>query len=67
LSDFAKNFLDNFKKYNLVELKSQSNLMDVTNEYPDSYFEYYSKNLTLYFFPTKNYNQVKEIFEIESD
>lgn len=67
LSDYLNNFLNKFDLYNLVKLNSHSNLLDVTSEYPDDYFEYYSKNLTLYFFPTKNYNEVKEIFEIESD
>jgi hypothetical protein len=41
--------------------------MDITSEYPDNYFEFYDSNLTIYFFPTKNYNEVREIFEIESD
>lgn len=67
LSDFAKTFLTKFIKYNLIELKSHSSLMDITSEYPDNYFEFYDSNLTIYFFPTKNYNEVREIFEIESD
>jgi hypothetical protein len=67
MSLYSSEILKKFYKYNLVELKLHSNLMDVTNEYPDEYFEYYNSNFTLLFFPTKSYNDVKEIFEIESD
>jgi len=38
----------------------------LTDEYPDNYFEYYSKDLTLYLFPTKNYNDIKGIFNVLS-
>jgi len=66
-SDYFKTFLKNFSKYNLTSLDITSPLMDVTNEYPDKYFEYYSPELTIYNFPTKNYDEVREIFEIESN
>lgn len=66
-SDYFKSFLKNFSNYNLTSLDITSPLMDVTNEYPDKYFEYYSPELTIYSFPTKNYDEVKEIFEIESN
>jgi len=71
MSKYSKEFLNifynKFGKKVFTNLKEHSSLMDVTSEYPDKYFEFYSPNLTLYFFPTKNYNEVKEIFEIESD
>ena len=66
-SDYFKSFLKNFSIYNLTSLDNDSPLMDVTDEYPDKYFEYYSPELTIYSFPTKNYDEVKEIFEIESN
>ena len=66
-SDYFKSFLKNFSNYNLTSLDNDSPLMDVTNEYPDKYFEYYSTELTIYSFPTKNYDEVREVFEIESN
>jgi len=66
-SDYFKSFLKNFSIYNLTSLDNDSPLMDVTDEYPDKYFEYYSPELTIYNFPTKNYNEVREVFEIESN
>jgi len=44
-----------------------SNLFDLTDEYPDNYFEYYSKDLVLYFFPTKTYNELVDIFSVLDD
>lgn len=71
MSDFSNEFLEKFfNKYwknTFVELKENLNLMEITNEYPDKYFEFYNDKLTVYFFPTKKYNEVREIFEIESD
>jgi hypothetical protein len=48
-------------------LELNSNLFDITDEYPDNYFEYYSKDLTLYLFPTKTYKEVYDIFSILKD
>lgn len=67
LTNYFKKFLKNFEKYNLVNLKSNYSLMGVTTEYPDDYFHYYSPELSIFLFTTKTYNEVKEIFEIESD
>ena len=59
--------LNLFSIYKLNKLEINSNLFDLTDEYPDNYFEYYSKDLTLYLFPTKNYNDLLDIFTILSD
>lgn len=59
-----QNILSLFSKYDLKKIELNSNLFDLTNEYPDDYFEYYSKDLTLYFFPTKKYNEVYDIFHV---
>lgn len=59
-----ENFLGAFSGYTLKELESQSSLFGITTEYPDAYYEYYSPELTLYIFPTKNYEEVLEIFEV---
>lgn len=62
-----KNYTDIIKKFSSYDLKLldiNTNLFDLTNEYPDEYFEYYSRDLTLYFFTTKKYNDVLDIFEI---
>jgi len=53
-----------FSIYKLKKLEVNSNLFDITDEYPDNYFEYYSKDLTLYLFPTKNYNDLLDIFSV---
>ncbi|MDR0771524.1 MAG: hypothetical protein LBF15_00115, partial [Candidatus Peribacteria bacterium] len=59
-----KDILTLFESYNLKELEINTTLFDVTTEYPDNYIEYYSKELTLYFFPTKTYNEVRDIFKV---
>jgi hypothetical protein len=41
-------------------------LFDLTDEYPDNYFEYYSRDLTVYLFPTKNYKDLYNIFDVLS-
>lgn len=56
--------LDLFSDYDLQELELNTNLFDITDEYPDNYLEYYSKEFTLYFFPTKNYKEVYDIFSV---
>ena len=58
--------LDLFTKFSLTPIELTNNLFDLTNEYPDEYYEYYSKDLTLYFFDTKTYNEVNDIFEVLS-
>lgn len=60
-------FLNLFHWYVLTQLHSHSSLFDITDEYPDPYFEYYNPDLTLYFFPTKTYNEVKEILSLVQD
>jgi len=56
--------LDIFSHYSLKSIELTNNLFDLTWEYPDSYYEYYSKDLTLYFFDTKTYNQVHDVFNV---
>lgn len=55
--------LNAFKDYKLKRLLVHPSLFDMTTEFPDDYFEYYSENLTLYIFPTKNYKETVSIFE----
>ena len=50
--------------YDLKELELNTNLFDITDEYPDNFIEYYSKDMTLYLFPTKSYSQIKDIFTV---
>lgn len=64
---FWKNYkevINLFTLYDLKKLEVNSNLFDLTDEYPDNYFEYYSKDLVLYLFPTKSYNQIFDIFSV---
>ncbi len=58
--------LSGFSQYNFEEIELTTNLFDITNEYPDEYYEFYSKDLTLYFFDTKTYSEVKDIFDVLS-
>lgn len=58
--------LSGFSQYNFEEIELTTNLFDITNEYPDDYYEFYSKDLTLYFFDTKTYGEVKDIFDVLS-
>ncbi len=62
-----KEIIDLFSIYKLIKLELNSGLFDLTDEYPDNYFEYYSKDLTLYLFPTKTYNDLFDIFSILDD
>lgn len=65
-----KNYMDIinlFSIYKLAKLELNSNLFDLTDEYPDNYFEYYSRDLTLYIFPTKRYEDLYDIFSVLSD
>jgi len=59
--------LDLFSIYELKKLEVNSHLFDLTDEYPDKYYEYYSKWLTLYFFNTKRYDELQDIFWVISD
>jgi hypothetical protein len=53
--------------YGLKEIEINSTLFELIDEYPDHYIEYYSKELTIYFFTTKTYKQVYEIFNYLQD
>lgn len=56
--------LDLFKDYDLKKVDVSVNLFDLTNEYPDSYYEFYSPKLTVYFFTSKNYSDLYDIFKV---
>ena len=62
-----KDIINIFSIYKLDKLEMNTNLFDITDEYPDNYFEYYSKDLTLYLFPTKTYSDLYDIFSVLSD
>lgn len=48
------NILNKFeKKFDLDKIEVNTKLFEITDEYPDYYYEYYSRDLTLYFFTTK--------------
>mgnify|MGYP001085347081 FL=1 len=54
------------KAYVLQEQVTPENLFGITNEYPDTYVEWGNKYLNLYIFPTKNYNEIQDIFDVLS-
>lgn len=64
LTNIERNILEALEKYNLKQVEIHPKLFDLTWEYPSKYFEFYSENLTLYFFWNKNYNNIKDIFEV---
>lgn len=66
LSNVEQDILDLFSEYDLKELKKHASLFDISTEYPDDYFEYFSKDLVIYFFSTKSYSEVFDIFEVLS-
>lgn len=55
--------LNTFASYNLKRLFEHGSLFDLTTEYPDDYFEYLGGDISIYFFVTKSYENVKEVFE----
>lgn len=58
-------FVDAFeKRFVLSESESLSSLFDITTEYPDDYYEFSNKHISVYVFPTKSYEEVKKIFEV---
>lgn len=59
-----REIIDIFSHYDFKQIELNTNLFDVTDEYPDSYYEYYSSNLTLYIFPTKSYQEIYDIFHL---
>jgi hypothetical protein len=54
-------------EYVLKRIEVNSSLFELTWEYPDYYYEYYSKDLTLYLFPTRTYEEVLDIFDYLSN
>ncbi len=63
MSEYEKEMLFLFKDYNFTKLYSHSALFELTDEYPDEYFEYYSPEVTLIMFSTKSYQEVKVILQ----
>lgn len=56
--------LDLFKSYDSYKIKIHTSLFDLTSEYPNDYFEFYSDKLTIYFFPIGSYKKMYEIFNV---
>lgn len=54
--------IDLFSYYNLTKLELNTILFDLTDEYPDSYLEYYWEELVLYLFPTRTYDEILNMF-----
>lgn len=57
-------FLEIFSEYDLVELQTNTSLFDITTEYPDPYYEWYSEDVSLYMFASKSYSEVLKVFEV---
>jgi hypothetical protein len=56
-----------FKWYKLKRNKQKDIIFKITTEFPsERYLEYYSDNLSLYFFVNTSYDKVLEIFDVLS-
>lgn len=64
MTQIEKDFVALFDEFNLKELEQKSSLFDVTTEYPDEYYEFYSNDISVYVFPTKTYKEVGNIFQV---
>lgn len=64
ITKVEEDFLSKFREYSLKEVELHPRLFDLTSEYPNDYFEYYSEYLTVYFFGNKPYWEIKDIFDI---
>ena len=68
MSEYEKEVLFLFNDYSFTKLQSQSDLFDLTYEYPNDnwneYFEYYSPNLTLIIFSNNTYEEVRERLKV---
>lgn len=62
LSTEGKKILELIWEGKVEKVENHASLFDMTTEYPDNYLEYSSEDLTIYFFPTKTYEQVIDIF-----
>ena len=61
---YYKDILNKFeKKYQFDKIEVNTKLFEITDEYPDYYYEYYSDDLTLYFFTSKQYSDIYNIFD----
>ena len=68
LWDNEKKILSKFFSYELERVLIYQSLFDLTNEYPDDYFEYIGidGDIVLYMFPTREYDQILEVFDVIS-
>jgi len=68
LWDAEKRILSRFFWYNLDRVLVKQSLFDLTSEYPDDYFEYLGLDgdMTLYLFWEREYESIREIFEVIS-
>lgn len=64
ITKIEEEILKKFSEYDLTQIELHPRLFDLTSEYPDNYFEYYSEYLTLYFFWNKPYDEIKDVFQV---
>ena len=68
LWDAEKRILSKFFSYELERVLIKQSLFDLTSEYPDDYFEYLGLDgdMILYLFPTREYENIREVFDVIS-
>ncbi len=64
MSEYEKEVLFLFKEFSFTKLISHSSLFDLTYEFPNEYFEYYSPDVTLIMFSNDVYEDVREKLEV---
>ena len=68
LWEAEKRILSKFFSYDLERILVKQSLFDLTSEYPDDYFEYLGLDgdMILYLFWSREYESIREIFEVIS-
>ncbi len=57
-------FIKTFWTFSLKKLETHTNIFGITTEYPDPYHEWYSAGVSVYVLSTKNYEEVRNIFQV---
>ena len=65
LTEDEREFIEAFKeRFVLSEEESYGSLFDITTEYPDDYYEFKNKHISVYVFQSKSYEEVLKIFQV---
>ena len=65
-SEESLEIVSHLKNFNLINTQPEIYLFWITNEYPDPFLQWFWNDVTLYFFSTKTYKNLYDIFDILS-